>query len=1051
MMARRWARSLLVLAVAGLFTFTAAPGTGRAGAMAVAAAQAAAPVDVELLRDPLAAASWTHENHAGAISTFTGDGTTLKLSITTPGGQPWHVQMYQAGKPLVPGAKYTLTFEARSTVPRPLSIAAIKDVPEYDSVGLFETIQLAPAWKTFEFTFTATNEPGDTARLPAFQAGATVGVIELRKLSVRGPSATTEAPIVALPDRFVPFVIPWDDAKSGVATDLSAMNRVGKPLPRIEVVGGHFTEAGTGKRVRFWATNFGAGEAFPDKASADAVAARLAKYGVNLVRLHHLDNPWAIASQGSIWDRTQQKKVIDPAQLDKLHYLVAALARNGIYINFNLKVSKQLSAADGAPDGTDALSSSMTMNYQKKVDRFVRFFIDHQKAFARQILTAPNPYRDNQPMATDPAVAFLEINNENAAAGWPGEEPGAGLTQLPPVFREDLRNQWVRFLRQKYTNQTKLLAAWKNDADKPGKTLLTSAARWSPNMPGDSQLDLQPGPADNAAATDKAPPTDGPPEAQFVVQRTSGTEWHAQGILEIPTPQTDKIHTLEFDAQASPPRSLRVSIDRNGAPWDNQGLNGTVPLTEQWTTQRLVFRAGDAAAQRMALQLGAVTGRVGIRNVKLYPGVGGEPLAAGESLDTGNVSLPTGAALPNVQADWRLFITDVDRRFAEEMFDFLQKDLGAKGLTADTQIQWGGTGGLAREARLQWTDSHSYWNHPTFSNGDWNPRSWTVRQASLTDAFSRGDFATLGDLATHRVAGKPFSVSEYDHPAPNDFASEMMPMTSSWGALQDWDKIYTFSYAQYGPNVPTDRITGFFDQSSNPAKWAFNPSAALIFREGLISPLASTVTLSVPADLHRDVWATSTAWRLGGGVPDLFTTRVAISRRAPGDDRTITQSKVPGKPGDNAVMTKGPHGAIYLARSARAVVATGFLGGAAIDALPFKLAVDEFGNQFASMTLVPLDGQPLATSKRMLLTILGRAENPGMGWNADRTSVSDRWGTGPVHIEAISADLTLPTGRTLAVHPLPPTDERKPPLDATNNKVRLSPASGTAWYEITAP
>lgn len=1041
-------RRIISLLLAAALALSPIAAVAPSPVFAVASMTAAAPADVEILADPYNVASWTHENHGGATSTFTSDGKVLKLTIGTKGTENWHVQLYQAGKAVIEGQKYTLRFDARADQPMPLSLTSMIDVADYSSLGIYETLALTPAWKTFEFTFTATGVGTNTARLPTFQAGTTPGTIELRNLSVLGPVVTKEPPMATakLPDSFFPFVIPWDDASKGVATDLSALNHANQPLPRIEARGGHFYEAGTGKRVRFWATNFGAGEAFPDKASADAVAARLAKYGVNLVRLHHLDNPWAIASGGSIWDRNQQKKVIDPAQLDKLHYLIAALAKNGVYTNLNLKVSKQLSAADGAPEGTEALSSATSMAFQKKVDRFHRFFIDQQKAYAKQILTTPNPYRNNQTLAADPAIAFVEINNENAAAGWPGEAPGAGLTQLPPVFREDLRSQWVRYLRAKYTSHAKLLAAWKSDADRPGTTILTPALRWTANTPGDSEITAGPGPAD------KPEPTDAPPEAQFQITRTSGTEWHAQGILApLPALQDGKTYTLEFTAQASPPRPLRISIDRNSAPWDNQGLNGTVEITEDWSTHRLVFQAGDAPNQRIALQLGSRTGRVGIRDVKLYTGVGGEPVASGESLDTGNLSLPSGAALPTVQKDWQLFITDVDRRFAEEMLDYLQKDLGVKGLIADTQIQWGSLGGIAREARMSWTDSHAYWNHPTFTGGDWNPRNWTVNQAALTSAFGTGDFGTLGDLAIHRVTGKPFSVSEYDHPAPNDFVSEMMPMVSSWGALQDWDKIYTFAYAEFAGGKNTDRIQGFFDQGSHPAKWAFNPSAALIFREGLIPPLAAASELYVPKDAHGLIWSVPAAWRRGGGVPDLLTHRVSLGTDATATARfsiVMPPMTSPASP-SKASVAKGPHGPVYLAQSPRAFVATGFLGGYAFDAGPFKLSVAEFGNQFASLTIVPLDGQPLATSKRMLLTVLGRAENVGMGWNATRTTVSDQWGTGPVHVEGIPAALTLPPN--LTVYPLDPTGKRKPALKVDGSNVTLSPAAQTVWYEITAP
>ena len=147
-------------------------------------------------------------------------------------------------------------------------------------------------------------------------------------------------PTPLLAQQWVPFVIPWDDATAGVATDVSHLNN--KALPQLILKDGQFVEQDSGKRVRFWATNFCFEQNFPEHDDADKVAAHLAKSGINLVRLHHFDSQMAMHNGASIWDRTKQKKVIDPERLDRLHYLIAALANNGIYVDMNLKVSKEI-------------------------------------------------------------------------------------------------------------------------------------------------------------------------------------------------------------------------------------------------------------------------------------------------------------------------------------------------------------------------------------------------------------------------------------------------------------------------------------------------------------------------------------------------------------------------------------------------------------------------------------------------------------------------------------------------------------------------------------
>ena len=55
--------------------------------------------------------------------------------------------------------------------------------------------------------------------------------------------------------------------------------------------------------------------------------------------------------------------------------------------------------------------------------------------------------------------------------------------------------------------------------------------------------------------------------------------------------------------------------------------------------------------------------------------------------------------------------------------------------------------------------------------------------------------ATLFPLAASRLAGKPFTVSEYNHSAPNDYQAECIPQLASFAAAQAWDGVWVYSYA----------------------------------------------------------------------------------------------------------------------------------------------------------------------------------------------------------------------------------------------------------------
>ncbi len=88
--------------------------------------------------------------------------------------------------------------------------------------------------------------------------------------------------------------------------------------------------------IRFWGTNLVAGSAFPDKNKAWFIAGRMRKLGFNLVRFHHMDNPWG---SESIFEFGSDTRHLNPATLDKFEYMVSKLKANGIFVSINLNVS----------------------------------------------------------------------------------------------------------------------------------------------------------------------------------------------------------------------------------------------------------------------------------------------------------------------------------------------------------------------------------------------------------------------------------------------------------------------------------------------------------------------------------------------------------------------------------------------------------------------------------------------------------------------------------------------------------------------------------------
>src|SRR5687767_6058325 len=265
------------------------------------------------------------------------------------------------------------------------------------------------------------------------------------------------------PEMF-PFVIPWDDAAKTV-TDVSHLN----PAPidetrRVSVNGPHFVDE-TGRRVKFFGVNLTFSANFPDKEDAGKIAARMHKFGINCVRLHHMD--FFKAPMGIFDPKRADMQKLDGDQLDRLDYFIAQLKKNGIYVDINLHVSRGFTAADGFPD-TDKIPrlGKVTAYFEPKM-------IELQKKFAKDLLTHQNPYTKSR-YVDDPAVALIEIKNEDSLLG---EAFSGVVRRLPGHFKNVLGGQWNAFLAAKYPSTAALKAAWNRGSRPLGINILRSEER----------------------------------------------------------------------------------------------------------------------------------------------------------------------------------------------------------------------------------------------------------------------------------------------------------------------------------------------------------------------------------------------------------------------------------------------------------------------------------------------------------------------------------------------------------------------------------------------
>ena len=201
----------------------------------------------------------------------------------------------------------------------------------------------------------------------------------------------------------------------------------------IRVQGGHFVKP-DGKSIRFWGvhlTDWSPGSIeLPAKEDTPMWARTLARYGVNIVRLHFIDK-WA--PTGITDGSKDDTRSFDAQQLDRLDFLVSELKKNGIYMDLNLNVGRYYKEGDGVRD-----AEQINRNWVKSLSLYDKRIIELEKEYAHNLLTHVNPYTKTE-YRNEPAIAIVEILNEN----------GIGQGYRPPTqFYADeldgLYNTWLK-------------------------------------------------------------------------------------------------------------------------------------------------------------------------------------------------------------------------------------------------------------------------------------------------------------------------------------------------------------------------------------------------------------------------------------------------------------------------------------------------------------------------------------------------------------------------------------------------------------------------------
>ena len=112
--------------------------------------------------------------------------------------------------------------------------------------------------------------------------------------------------------------------------------------------------------------------------------------------------------------------------------------------------------------------------------------------------------------------------------------------------------------------------------------------------------------------------------------------------------------------------------------------------------------------------------------------------------------------------------------------------------------------------------------------------------------------STVVQLSRSAMAGKPYTVSEINHPFPNEYACEGIGILAAYAALHDWDGIFLYTFEHKLPAEWTARMPSHFEIRPDPVKMMNIAAGACIFLRADVQPAKETVHRSYSPEEVRE-------------------------------------------------------------------------------------------------------------------------------------------------------------------------------------------------------
>ncbi len=436
----------------------------------------------------------------------------------------------------------------------------------------------------------------------------------------------------------------------------------------------------------------------------------------------------------------------------------------------------------------------------------------------------------------------------------------------------------------------------------------------------------------------------------------------------------------------------------------------------QWSQLEALF------AQWLTKKHGSIAAAMRTWNNERAPGDAADRPALYEAFHMTTAGVAQGGAGKRKRVgDQVQFLAELQRGFYEATTQHLKNDLKFGGLVVTSN--WA----VADPAMLfpveRWTyavgdviDAHGYFEAEHKGDGS----AYSVRVGHTFKDQAPVQSPGSLPLRFQQVADYPQIISEIGFPQPNRYRADGVFLASAYGALQGVDGMFFFAV---GSNYLRDTSIQKFQVASPAVIQAF-PAAALAYRRGDVTEAPPAVHQAVPL---ADMWNMKGGFGWSQDALDQFRAKDIPPGTVVGgqvdkiDGLTCYVGPVVRTFGPDASQSAQRDIAKYLNRdtkqifsltgqlrwnyghglavidSPRAQGAAGFLATAGhITTANLKLAI---ACDFATVTAISLDGQPIAQSRKVLVQVM--TQDQPAGFRAEGGVIKDL-GAAPFGVKKIA-------------------------------------------------